>query len=263
MHGLNRRWTQRKVGGALLGGAMLVAGGLTGVEVLAQTSSLYVTEPQPAIAPPPSVARLEPVISSPTPPPGPTLSPAIAEASFMAARRPELRQFAVHDLVTIIVRESTKMDVEGSLETEKKTATKGAIKAFPRLTLSELLKLNLSPSAMEDGDIKLDVSFNKDFEGDGSFSRNESVTSRVTARIIDVKPNGTLVLEARKFLKADDEEMDLIVTGICRAEDIASDNTILSTQLYDLHLNKQHRGEIRNATKKGLLTRVLEGLFAF
>jgi len=80
---------------------------------------------------------------------------------------------------------------------------------------------------------------------------------------MDVKPNGTLSLEARTQVKNDDEDMTITVTGYCRAEDVAADNTVLSTQMYDLRVNKQHAGEVRKASKKGVITKVLEFLFNF
>ncbi len=89
------------------------------------------------------------------------------------------------------------------------------------------------------------------------------MTGRVQARVIDVKPNGTLVLEARKFNQIDDETLTIVLTGVCRAEDITVDNTILSSELYDLSLVKTHTGELRRASKKGLITRLLDLLLNF
>jgi flagellar L-ring protein FlgH len=81
--------------------------------------------------------------------------------------------------------------------------------------------------------------------------------------VLDVKPNGTLVLQARKRIKTDEEEQAFILTGVCRAEDITADNSILSTQLYDLELSKSHQGTVRNATRKGWGGKLLDAISPF
>lgn len=191
------------------------------------------------------------------------LNDAVAQSSYSAVQLPEPRRFAVHDLVTIIIRESTQTDFQANIETEKSSKFDGSISDFPRLNLRDLLDLQLRPSDMDEGPVKLGVDYSSEFEGEGDYSRRESVTGRITSRVIDVKPNGTLVLEARKFIQTDDETLDLVVTGQCRVEDVSIDNTILSTQLYDLRLNKQHTGELRKSTRKGIFTKVLEAVFNF
>ena len=191
------------------------------------------------------------------------LSPHVAKVSIVAVRAPEPRLFAVHDLITVIVRESIKNESEGELETEKEVTLTGSIPAFPNLNLSDLANLQLEPSLYEKGVPRLDISLNKDFEGEGSYERKDTFTTRLTARIIDIKPNGTLVLEARKLIQSDEEILNIVLTGTCRKEDVTVDNTVLSTQIYDLKLIKEHEGEIRKATKKGLITKFFDVLFNF
>ncbi len=191
------------------------------------------------------------------------LSVAIRRASFLAVGTPAPRRYSKHDLVTIIIRESVTLDNEATLDTEKEYELDGKISAFPRLTLTDLLNLQLRPSAMSDGDPAVKLDMEKTFEGDGEQSQSNTFTARITARIIDIKPNGTLVLEARKQIQADDEAFRIVMTGTCRKEDITADNTILSTQLYDMSLVKETKGELRKATKKGLFAKVLDTIFAF
>lgn len=222
-----------------------------------QSSSLFV-EDVPAQ---PSAVAAPRVASSPSQTAA-RLSPGLAATSHLAVIPPEPRFFAVHDLVTIIVRESTEAESESTLETEKKVNFDGQISAWPGVRgLDDLWNLFLKTDLSANP--RLAAEFRKKFEGDGEYERTDKFTTRLTARILDVKPNGTLVLEARKFIRSDREELEMVLTGVCRAEDVTADNTVLSTQLYDLRLDKQHRGELKNATKKGILTKVFETLFAF
>lgn len=190
------------------------------------------------------------------------LSPAVAPVSWSAVKVPEPRRYALHDLVTIIVRETTAADASSKLDTSKDTKLDGEISSWPGIRVFDLLADQVLRNGPHDKP-KLGVKFNSAFKGEGDYSRKDSFTTRVTARIIDIKPNGTLVLEARKFIQSDKESMELILTGTCRREDVQVDNTVQSTQLYDLRLTKNHQGELFRATDKGVLTKLFEFLFNF
>jgi flagellar L-ring protein precursor FlgH len=189
------------------------------------------------------------------------LSPAIARQSFTAVTAPEPRTFAVHDLVTIIVREETQTRFSSSLETEKENQYTGEIAEFPRLTLADLVSFQLKPNTFPNGTLKLDVTAGAEFEGEGDYENQQTMTARVQATILDVKPNGNVVLEARKSVTSDDEHYVLVATGTCRVDDITATNTVLSSQLANLFIEKQHSGHLRKAADKGLLTEVIDFLF--
>lgn len=217
-----------------------------------QSSSLYLPKEAPRAEPQPGPdGRID------------RLSPTLSMASFSAVPLPAPRKFQLHDLITIIIRESVENNSRSEMETSKETTVEGEITDFPKFQLSDLLDLKVRAGDDSRPNPKVGVEFETEFEGEGSQRRVDTFTTRITARIIDIKPNGTLVLEARKTLTTDSEITQIVMTGTCRKDDVTADNTILSTQLYDLHLDKQSSGELRKATKKGILTRVLEGIFNF
>ncbi len=217
----------------------------------AQSSSLYVRQEPVATTP---QTRFQAAGTG-------VLSRAIAEQSYIAVQIPEPRQYIKNDLVTIIIRESFKTDLKASLDTEKEMKFDGEITDI--VDLEKLLELIVQPDPLSSGNPKVGVGMSNEFEGDGNYSRSESMTGRITARIADVKPNGTLILEAKQTIVHDKEELVVILTGTCRAADITVDNTVLSTELYDLHMNKQHSGELKKTTKKGFLTNFFEAVFNF
>ncbi len=224
----------------------------TGTAIRAQSSSLYV---DPAARPQQRYVTINGVADR--------LSPQIATASIAAVRLPEPRQFAVHDLITIIVRESIENESESEIESEKDVSIQGLISAWPNIQLRDLADLQLGQANLTDGRPQVDLNLSKEFEGEGAYERRDTFTTRITARIIDIKPNGTLVLEARKFIQSDEESVNVVLTGTCRKQDIAANNTLLSTQIYDLRLVKEHTGELRRATKKGLITQFFDLIFNF
>ena len=76
-------------------------------------------------------------------------------------------------------------------------------------------------------------------------------------------PGGVLVLEARRERATDDEAQTLVLSGQCRAEDVTSSNTVLSSQLADLILRTENTGQIKDSSTIGWIPRVLEAIFNF
>ncbi|HEV8292397.1 MAG TPA: flagellar basal body L-ring protein FlgH, partial [Tepidisphaeraceae bacterium] len=68
---------------------------------------------------------------------------------------------------------------------------------------------------------------------------------------------------ARKLIKKDDEEQEFILTGICRGGDVTPDNTVLSSQVYNLELITNHKGAIRDTTKRGFIPKLLDFINPF
>lgn len=242
---------------SLITGTILAALAILLSNAHGQSSSLYVTEPEQATA-----SRFGGAPESTNEQLRDRLAPALALESFIVVLPPRPRQFAVNDLVTIVIRESSSTDLSSSLETEKSVGVSGEIGEFPKLSLNDLINLQLKANNISESP-KVEVDFSRDYSGEGDYERKESMSARLQARIIDVKPNGTLVLEARKHLQNDREKITFVVTGTCRSQDIAADNSVLSTELYDLHINKQTEGELKKASRKGILTGLLDLIFNF
>lgn len=231
---------------------------LFGMDASAQSSSLYTTSDDQAQ----SVAATRyglPIDRSRRH--LPDVHPDVPMLSVYVSRRPEPREFMLNDLVTIIVRESFESEMDAEKSTEKAAELSGGVNQFPRLTLSDLLNLQIPQGTA--GSALIDVGLERRHEGEGEYERTESMTGRVRGRIIDIKPNGMLVLEARRTVINDGEQSVLVATGNCMPEDITTDNTILSTQLENLFIDKQHSGDLRDSGEKGWLTRVIEAVFDF
>lgn len=188
------------------------------------------------------------------------VSAPLYDRSMIVVRPPRPRLFEKHQLITIIVDESSRATAEQSLETEKKYNLDAALTHFP--SLEQLLELQIENGDSE-GQALLELANRHKYEGDGTYERQDRLVARITAEIIDVKPNGLLVLEARKHIEKDEEKQTMILSGMCRQEDITQNNTVASSQLADLSLVVHHEGRVREAARKGLIPRVLEAIFAF
>lgn len=185
----------------------------------------------------------------------------LQSVSLFAVVPPKPRTFAKHDLVEIIINESSVQKLEQKLETDKQYNLAAELSRFP--SLRHLLEAQLREGDSTGLPVGVGGKANSKFKGDGEFERKDSLTARLTAKVLDVKPNGTLVLEAREHTSRNDESATMVLSGICRSEDITRQNTIQSSQLAELNIRIEQEGEINDAGKKGLIPRVLDAIFNF
>src|SRR5690606_17736037 len=99
------------------------------------------------------------------------------------------------------------------------------------------------------------------YRGGGSTTRGGSLNARMTAMVVDVLPNGNLVIEGRQTIIVNEEEQLIVVSGIVRPQDIAPDNTVLSTFVADATITYHGTGPLGDRQEPGLLTRLLNWLF--
>lgn len=182
-----------------------------------------------------------------------------SQVSFFAVPEAQPKTLKVHDLVQIIVQEQSEITSKGTNNMSRDSELDAKVNNFVKLDISKLKLQGLQPSISPE----VNLSGIRSFQGQGEVDRSDSFTARITAEVVDVKPNGTCVLQARKRIKTDEEEQQFILTGTCRVEDITADDTITSTQLYDLELQKNHKGDVRQATKRGTLGKLLDVLNPF
>jgi flagellar L-ring protein precursor FlgH len=178
----------------------------------------------------------------------------LRDVSLIAVPDPVPHVLKKHDLITVIVREESAFKSDGTTDVKRQADIDTKLDAFIKLSLSNWeakgLTANNLPEVKGEG--------TRDFKGTGEVDRTDSLTARIAVEVLDVKPNGTLVLQGSKRIKTDDEEQQFILTGICRATDVGADNTILSTNLFDLSLEKKHSGAVRDATKRGWAEKLLD-----
>ena len=186
----------------------------------------------------------------------------LRDASMFVVAPEQPRAFRQHDLIQIIVRESSRAESSQELEAEKSFDIDGAINAWPSLNLEDILNLQLyAGRTVNLPEVRIDLS--KEFEGEGDYKREDDFSARLTAEVIELLPNGHLVLEARTHIKNDEEETTIKVTGVCQPSDVTAANTILSNQIHDLCIMKTNRGELKKANEKGIISKVFDTIFAF
>lgn len=181
------------------------------------------------------------------------LNPELERVSLLAVQTKPPHKFRVQDLVTVIVREQKSYESDSTLKTRKDYQIESKIDEFLRT-----LNGHLAAASFTDGKPNIDFELDTKLNTKGDAERNDKLTFRITARVIDIKPNGLLVLEGKQRIRNDEEVQVMAFTGTCRSRDVTADNTILSTQIYDQVIDVQHEGAVRDASKRGWLLRILD-----
>jgi flagellar L-ring protein precursor FlgH len=179
--------------------------------------------------------------------------------SLLLIEAPKPRQFSIHDQITIIISESSRSASESTLDTKTDARLRAGVNQFPDLRELLQFELRTDDAAL----LNVDASASRNFKGDGKSERTDRFTDRITATVIDVKPNGVLVIEARRRIQRDEEVQEVVLSGRIRRDDVTAQNTVLSSQVAELSLAMQTTGEVREATRKGLFTRLFEAIFNF
>lgn len=190
----------------------------------------------------------------------PQPSESLVGYSMFVIAPPPPKRLEVHDLVTIIVNETSRATRTQSLETEKEYANEMNFEAF--LSLADLAEGRLVSDEV-DPDALLDIEASNEYTGEGEYERSDRLTARIQAEVIDIKPNGVLVLEARTSIQTDEETQVFVLAGNCRSDDVTAQNTVQSSQLHNLSIITRNEGEVRKSAKKGYIPRMLETVFSF
>jgi flagellar L-ring protein precursor FlgH len=182
-----------------------------------------------------------------------------ANVSYFAVKPLPKRVYKVGDLVTVIVRQKSSYTHNAKTDLERQVDIDAELKDWIKIN-----KGNLQPDPQTNGDPKIKFSLDREFQGDGKFNRTNEVVTRITCKVIDVMPNGCLVLQGGPdIIDTDGEKQTITLTGTCRSEDILADNTILSTQLMECHFKQENTGAVRDQMERGWITKLWDTLRPF
>ena len=180
--------------------------------------------------------------------------------SLIAVPEAQPKVLKKHDLVTIIVQEVSSYQSQGTTDLSKAADFDAKVDQWISLKLAAM---SLHGTGQAQNPVEMKTEATRDFKGDASVDRSDAVTLRLEAEVIDVKPNGTLVIQAKKHIKQDEEDQQIILTGTCRVQDIDSSNSVLSTALHDLDLQKITKGAVKDTNTRGIIPRLLDFINPF
>ena len=164
---------------------------------------------------------------------------------------------AIGDVLTVLIQENNGATRNNSTSTAKKVSQDASVSSFLYGGgASGLLTRSGQYPALKYGSANT-------FDGSGSIANSETITARITVTVIDVLPNGNLLVEGRRLTAFSGEKQDAILRGTVRADDIASNNTILSYNIANATIQFVSKGTITDNTRKGWFTTIWDKLSPF
>jgi flagellar L-ring protein FlgH len=165
----------------------------------------------------------------------------------------------MNDIVIIKVSESSTASNKAGLTTSKKSTTSMGINAF--LGLETDLKGKLTDSF--DPTNLFGSTTNNSNAGSGEATRSSTLSTYIAARVVDLMPNGNLVIEARKEVMVNREKQVVVLRGIARPRDISYEDIIESSKIADMQINFSGKGPVTEQTRRGWLSWFLNMIWPF
>jgi flagellar L-ring protein precursor FlgH len=165
----------------------------------------------------------------------------------------DLRANQTGDVITIVVNESASAVASGATNTARKSTATNKI-----TSLAGTLAAGNPIASL------LDVSGAQQLQGTGQTTRNLTLATTISARVVDVTPNGILMVEGIKNVGVNSEKQTVTVRGMVRPSDLTTANTVLSNQIADLQVQVNGKGVVGDAIRRPhFLYRMLLGLLPF
>lgn len=153
------------------------------------------------------------------------------------------RAHKVGDVLTIALNEST-------------SASKTSGTTISRDNQISMLESNVLGSGFLNTGLNMNASTDSglDFTGSGASDQSNQLLGSITVTVSNVLPNGLLEVRGEKWLQLNRGNEFIRISGLVRKEDIAPDNTILSTRVADVRIAYSGTGTLADSNETGWLT---------
>ena len=165
-----------------------------------------------------------------------------SNSMFEDRRAPRASQ--IGDILKILVTESTSASNSSIVDTNKE-ATR-----------------NMSgPGGLKLPGFSLSGDASNEFKGEGTTSRSQSIQARVSVRVVDVRPNGDLVIEGSRVIEINGESEVIYINGSINPYVIPATNMIESFRVANLQVSYKGKGVLTEGARPGFLVRFVNWLF--
>ena len=159
------------------------------------------------------------------------------------------------DLLTILIIENQDIKNEETSQLQRATDLSYALTSF-----------NIKPNAFNPlPDIA--ATSQDDFNGRANYEKRGEFTARITTIVMDVLPNGNLVIKGRREIHIDNETKVIEFSGVVRRFDIKPDNTVQSELVAEARVSYIGEGDLTDTTNRvglgGLFHRAIVWLWPF
>jgi flagellar L-ring protein precursor FlgH len=163
------------------------------------------------------------------------------------------RNFQVGDVITVLLNESTQ-----AARTQNGTVS--------RESSNDMIPKGLQNYGANLGGFMNGINLlggKVSNKGTGAADQQASLSGSVAVSVVEVMPNGNLVLRGEKQLALTEGSEVIQVAGIIRPDDVAPNNTVQSRRLANAQIAYRGTGDLANATKAGWGTSALLKIWPF
>ena len=191
------------------------------------------------------------LLAAPVPAPQGQLT--LETSSFIYRKLPpeaEQRELQLYDIITVLVDYRATMMSEGDAES-RRNASLNAV-------LADWLKFDgkdIFPAAQGNGDPRINGSMSSQFRSQAEMELKDSLTFKIAAYVVDILPNGNLVIEARRYIRINEEVWQQSLTGVVRRQSIGPDRTVRSDEVAELRIEKRETGFVKDGYTRGWFSR--------
>jgi len=165
----------------------------------------------------------------------------------------DVRAMRPHDLISVVVMENLAASRDGTVKNSRSSSANSQVASLlGNLHAGNALQnlVNQSSSAA--------------LNAQGATETNSSLSTVFGGQVVDVLPNGMLVIEAARQVEFSQQTETIVLRGLVRPEDISQQNQVSSTAISSLELEVRGKGIISDYTRRpNLLIRLLQQLLIF
>ena len=161
------------------------------------------------------------------------------------------------DIITIVITETSSASKEAKTDTSRDTSMSASIPNLMGLEKIGMLKNSMDLSNL------INAKAASTYAGAGSTSRQEDLRATITARVIEVLPNGNLQIEGRRNIRVNEEDQEIILEGTVRPRDVGQNNTVNSIYVADAKISYSGRGIISDRQSPGWLMNIIDKVWPF
>lgn len=159
----------------------------------------------------------------------------------------DMKARRVGDVITINIVETSKANKTANTALGRSNSMNAEVNALLGYDQTNMPKIGKM--------LNTDIGFSSKFSGSGSTNRNETMTAKMTARIVQVLPNGNMVVRGSQEILVNNEKQYITVQGVVRPSDIGADNTVLSNRIADARIDYTGEGDLSAKQREGWLSR--------
>jgi flagellar L-ring protein precursor FlgH len=176
-------------------------------------------------------------------------------------RVPDAIPFKAHDIITIVVDE--RIQQRNVAQANRRKQARYALTFDDWVVILSGLRLR-ADEAIRAERPGLNLQELSNLQSQFQFTRNDRVQYSIAAQVMEVKPNGTLVLEAHGEVSVNNEQNTYRLTGIIDPRDVdMKTRSIKSDRIASKRVDLEQVGPTRDGYRRGWLQRVMDMFLVF